>query len=163
MAWIRENILLFWPLAQRGYKAVGRGAIVVDATVTITHPGGVGHPSGYIEQQVIEEMGNEDSQRLVREYQPEKEFITTLLKPQDRVSSYRIRVIPKAVRENLNSQVKPGHGKSGAETPPEPPDQETLMEWEAEGGCEATDGCWVEPDGTCPHGQPSWLLKLGLI
>ena len=32
-----------------------------------------------------------------------------------------------------------------------------------DGGCEATDGCWVEPDGTCEHGQPSWLLALGLI
>ena len=43
------------------------------------------------------------------------------------------------------------------------PDVETLMEWEEEGGCEATDGCWVEPDGTCPHGRKSWLLELGLI
>jgi hypothetical protein len=46
---------------------------------------------------------------------------------------------------------------------PRMPDLATLMEWEAEGGCEATDGCWVEPDGVCPHGQPSWLLALGLI
>jgi len=45
------------------------------------------------------------------------------------------------------------------------PDLETLMEWEAEGGCEAAcpHACWVEPDGTCTHGNPSWLLKLGLI
>lgn len=43
------------------------------------------------------------------------------------------------------------------------PELETLMEWEAEGGCEATDGCWVEPDGVCPHGCRSWLLELGLI
>lgn len=43
------------------------------------------------------------------------------------------------------------------------PDLETLMDWEAEDGCEATDGCWVEPDGTCPHGCKSWLLELGLI
>lgn len=43
------------------------------------------------------------------------------------------------------------------------PDLATLMEWEAEGGCEATDGCWVESDGVCPHGHPSWLLALGLI
>lgn len=27
----------------------------------------------------------------------------------------------------------------------------------------ATDGCSVEPDGVCPHGHPSWLLRLGLI
>ena len=46
----------------------------------------------------------------------------------------------------------------------EPPDFETLMEWMWEdGGCEATDGCWIEPDGVCPHGHPSWLLRLGLI
>jgi hypothetical protein len=43
------------------------------------------------------------------------------------------------------------------------PDLETLLAWEAQGGCEAVDSCWVEPDGTCPHGCPSWLLVLGLI
>lgn len=46
---------------------------------------------------------------------------------------------------------------------PEPPSLETLLAWEDEGGCEATDGCWVEPDGTCPHGCQSWLIELGLI
>lgn len=50
---------------------------------------------------------------------------------------------------------------------PEPttdrPDVETLEEWHFDGGCEATDGCWVEPDGMCPHGHPSWLLRLGYI
>ena len=29
--------------------------------------------------------------------------------------------------------------------------------------CEATDGCIVEHDGTCQHGHPAWLLRLGLI
>jgi hypothetical protein len=43
------------------------------------------------------------------------------------------------------------------------PDLAQLEEWLAEGGAEATDGCWVEPDGTCEHGCPSWLLVLGLI
>jgi hypothetical protein len=28
---------------------------------------------------------------------------------------------------------------------------------------DATDGCSVEPDGTCPHGHPSWLIHLGYI
>jgi hypothetical protein len=27
----------------------------------------------------------------------------------------------------------------------------------------ATDGCDIEPDGTCQHGHPSWFLYLGLI
>ncbi len=46
---------------------------------------------------------------------------------------------------------------------PTPPDIETLMAWEADGGCAAIDGCWVEPDGICPHGSHSWLLELGMI
>jgi hypothetical protein len=46
----------------------------------------------------------------------------------------------------------------------EEPDWETIEEWLwDEAGCEATDGCWCDVDGTCPHGHPSWLLKLGLI
>ncbi|TXM71676.1 hypothetical protein FV226_14285 [Methylobacterium sp. WL12] len=28
---------------------------------------------------------------------------------------------------------------------------------------EATDGCLVEPDGTCVHGHPSWLKRFGVI
>jgi hypothetical protein len=43
------------------------------------------------------------------------------------------------------------------------PPLEQLLEWHEECGCEATDGCWVEPDGRCEHGKPSWLLALGLI
>ena len=51
---------------------------------------------------------------------------------------------------------------------PEPtaaqPDFDDLQEWmDDEGGSEATDGCWVEPDGVCSHGYPSWLLYLGFI
>jgi hypothetical protein len=43
------------------------------------------------------------------------------------------------------------------------PDMETLEEWVCDGEAEATDGCIVEPDGTCEHGHPSWLLYLGFI
>lgn len=46
----------------------------------------------------------------------------------------------------------------------EEPDFDTLEDWMWEdGGCEATDGCWIEPDGVCHHGHPSWLLRLGFI
>jgi hypothetical protein len=41
--------------------------------------------------------------------------------------------------------------------------EELLRQVEEDGGGEATDGCWVEPDGSCQHGKPSWLLVLGLI
>jgi hypothetical protein len=41
--------------------------------------------------------------------------------------------------------------------------EELQRQIDEDGGCEATDGCFVEPDGNCDHGQPSWLLALGLI
>jgi hypothetical protein len=43
------------------------------------------------------------------------------------------------------------------------PDHETLAEWMNDCGCESLDGCWVEPDGHCEHGLPSWLMALGMI
>ena len=44
----------------------------------------------------------------------------------------------------------------------EVPTFETVEEWMIEdGGCDATDGCWVEVDGICPHGFPSWLMYVG--
>ena len=49
-------------------------------------------------------------------------------------------------------------------TPTTPvPDLDTLTYWLWDGVAEATDGCLVEPDGTCPHGHRSWLRELGLI
>lgn len=53
----------------------------------------------------------------------------------------------------------------GQREPGEQPDLTTLMQWmDTDGGCEATDGCWlVEPDSVCEHGHPSWLVELGLI
>jgi hypothetical protein len=43
------------------------------------------------------------------------------------------------------------------------PSKEQIEEWLNEGGCEATDGCWVDPDGRCQHGCSSWLIVLGMI
>jgi hypothetical protein len=72
----------------------------------------------------------------------------------------RIHESMRGAIEKINGMLLPKY--------PEPttdePDLETLEEWMIDdGGCEATDGCWVEPDGTCPHGHPSWFLRLGLI
>lgn len=38
-----------------------------------------------------------------------------------------------------------------------------LEEWTFDSICETPDGCQVEPDGTCAHGYPSWLLIYNLI
>lgn len=43
-----------------------------------------------------------------------------------------------------------------------PPSYARLTTWRKQGGCEALDGCWVEPHGHCEHGHPSWLLHFGM-
>jgi len=91
LAWIAENLFLFWPMAQQGYREFGRGAIVVDTT---SGPAGQGHPFGYFTQEMLERLGDEGTQRLIREYDPSFEFVATLLKTQNRVSSYRLGVNP---------------------------------------------------------------------
>lgn len=132
---------------------------------TICHPtDDSGHPFGYLDQAAIEHSGDEDTLRMVREYDPSWEFVTTLFKPHDRVSSCRLEIALREPRENLGNRIESGQQQEPPTEPTlEPPDLETLMEWEAEGGCEATDGCWVESDGMCSHGHRSWLLELGLI
>jgi hypothetical protein len=119
LAWIGENMHVFWPIAQQGYETLGRGAIVVDTT---SRPTGEGHPFGYFPREVIEEKGDEDTQRLVREYDPPTEFVSVLLKTQERVSSYRLRVIDSEPREHLGSRVEPGRPAGEADPKQEPPD-----------------------------------------
>lgn len=90
LAWIKENLHVFWPVAQQGYEELGRGAIVVDTT---SRPTGEGHPFGYLPQAMVEQQGDDDAQRMVREYDPTWEMVTVLLRPYDRLSIYRVGVV----------------------------------------------------------------------
>jgi len=92
LAWIKENLHVFWPAAQREYEEFGRGAIVVDTT---QRPTGEGHPFGYFPQGMVEQTGDEDAQRMVTEYDPAWEMVTVLLKTDNRVSVYRVGVISR--------------------------------------------------------------------
>jgi hypothetical protein len=162
--WIRENLAVFWTTATAAFEDAGRGAMIID---TMCQPvPGAGHPFVYFSQEQVEEQGNEDTRRMVAEYDPTREFVVVLLKSGDRTSTYRVGLVPPGSQGTRANEVIPGHtGKPAAEQKLDPPDWETLMEWEAEGGCEAAcpHQCWVEPDGVCTHGNPSWLLKMGLI
>jgi hypothetical protein len=89
MAWIGENLHVFWPAAQAAYEEEGRGAIVADTTV---RPTGEGHPFGYFSQQLVIAFGDRDAIRMVAAYDPEWQFVAMLLKPSNRVSTYRIGV-----------------------------------------------------------------------
>jgi hypothetical protein len=93
-----------------------------------------------------------------------------LPKPGERSSTYRVCVIPpelQTIAPGLLASMEADESAPAPAAEPtlEVPDIETLMQGEAEGGCEAAcpHACWVELDGHCTHGNPSWLLKLGLI
>ena len=163
-AWIQENLEVFWTAATLAFKGTGRGAVVVDTTLEPIPS--AGNPFGYFSREQLEEQADEDTKRMAAEYDPTREFVLLLLKSDNRTSTYRVGVPSPDSQEAEAGKVTPGHSNEPPSKPGiEMPDVETLIEWEAEGGCEAAcpHQCWVEPDGVCSHGNPSWLLKLGLI
>ena len=93
MAWINQNLSVFWLAAQLGYATHGRGAIVVDTTV-IAQNGG--NPFEYFDLDRVTASRNVDALRMVSEYEPGSEFVAMLLKALNRVSTYRI-LVPGAV------------------------------------------------------------------
>lgn len=90
MAWVAENLAAFWPAAREQYGRFGRGAIVVDTTLC---PAGRGHPFAYLPQDEVAAHYDSDAGRMVQTYNPELEVVIVLLKPQDRLSAYRIWVL----------------------------------------------------------------------
>jgi hypothetical protein len=164
LGWIAENLDVFSAVASAAFEDEGRGAIVVETTLEPIP--GAGNPFAYFPQEQIEEQDDEDIRRMVAEYDPTQEFVVVLLKRDDHVSTYRVGIVPPQPPEAGVGEGTPSRdGEPAADQELEPPDVETLIAWEAEGGCEAAcpHHCWVEADGTCTHGHPSWLIKLGLI
>jgi hypothetical protein len=76
LAWINENLPIFELAAAVAYEDSGRGAIVADTTAKLRP--GLGFPFGYLTQEQIDEHGDEDTQRMVREYDPEEQFVIVL-------------------------------------------------------------------------------------
>ena len=168
LAWIQENREVFWAVASLAVEDVGRGAIVVDTTLQPIP--GQGHPLAYFSQERIEAQNDKDTRRMVTEYDPATELVLILLKSGERSSTYRVCVIPPEFQAIAPGLIAAGRTDESVPEPVkeptlDPPSIETLIQWETEGGCEAAcpHGCWVDPDGHCPHGNPSWLLEPGLI
>ena len=96
MAWIRDNLDVFWAAASGAYELGGRGAVAVDARQWPS----AGRPPdqiafGYFTQANVDKRDDEDVKRMVREYDPAQELVLVLLKSNDRLSSYRIQVRPR--------------------------------------------------------------------
>jgi hypothetical protein len=93
VTWIQDNLHVFVPAAHQGYADSGRGALVIDTTTLVRHAKGTSHPFMYLPEKAVEEKETLfDALRMVRAYDPVWEFVSVLLKPQNRVSTYRIGV-----------------------------------------------------------------------
>ena len=94
--WIAENLHIFQHTAQTAFESQGRGVIVVDATTQIL---GEGNPFGYISQEAVEQTEDADVQRMTKEYDPAKEFVIVIIKPEDRLSTYRVQPTPRTTKK----------------------------------------------------------------
>jgi len=92
--WIGENLDNFWPFARYACRELGRGAIVVDTTLQPAEEGG--HPFGYLSGDDLAQFNDQDTTRMVMEYDPESEFVILLWKPDDRTSTYRIKPVTRS-------------------------------------------------------------------
>jgi hypothetical protein len=87
MAWIRQNVLFLLPLAVAAFAAFGRGALAADVAAPATEEGLL---LGYLTQDTIETAGNMAMKRIVRTYDPEREFVMVFLKVGNHASTYRV-------------------------------------------------------------------------
>lgn len=87
LAWLSEELPTLWTVAQAGYVAVGRGAVVIDTTEVIED---MGHPLAYFAQDSLSALGDRDAIRIVVTYEPEWQLVAMLLKTDNRVSTYRV-------------------------------------------------------------------------
>ena len=93
LSWVGDNLHVFWPRALALYHQQGRGVLIVDTTLQPVP--NRGHPFAYFPQEIVETGDDEGVKRLLREYEPEREFVVMLLKAEDRVSSYRVCPQPR--------------------------------------------------------------------
>ena len=137
-ACIRGNLEVFWPAATIAYEDAGRGAIVVDTTLEPIP--GAGNPFAYFPQERLKDQADDDTKRILSEYDPTEELVLVLLKSDNHTSTYRVGGILPGPQGTVADKVSPSRNNEPPSQPGiEMPDVETLIEWEADGGCEA--GC----------------------
>jgi hypothetical protein len=99
LKWLRENLHVLYPAALIGHEAKGRGALFVDTLTVIVEDDRAGNPMVYVPQRDIAAKGDKDALRMVRAYDPVREFVTVLLKADDKESVYRIYVPSEASKQ----------------------------------------------------------------
>ena len=84
LAWIKENRTLLWLAATVAGEQVGRGVLVVDLAHQSTNTGST---FGYCTEGELE-IADERLHELLQMYNPQREFIITLQKPDGQINTY---------------------------------------------------------------------------
>ncbi len=82
LGWVDENRDIFWLSATTAFEEIGRGALLVDL---IHEPLEHGHPFSYYAEGELE-IEDEKLKRHLDDYDPGREFIVVLLKPDSRAA-----------------------------------------------------------------------------
>jgi hypothetical protein len=81
--WIEENRDIFWLVATVACELTERGAIVVE----LQEKSRTGYNFSYLTRGEIE-IQDEKLDRLIREYDPHREFVVVLFRPEGQTSMY---------------------------------------------------------------------------
>ena len=81
--WLEENRPFFYTASVVAAEQIGRGALIVDTTTQLPHGG---HPMSYRPEGEIE--ADSALHTLLQQYDPHREFVVTLLKPEGQTSTH---------------------------------------------------------------------------
>ncbi len=90
LAWIERHSSDFWPAAKEQFKANGKGVIVVKKPDSQDETN-VDSSMYYLPEKTVKQAGDERLQRMLNQYDPDKEFVIALMKP-DGLTKFRMQI-----------------------------------------------------------------------
>jgi hypothetical protein len=111
--WIDENRALLWLAATVAFEEIGYGFLVVDLTKKKEDHG---HPFAYYSEDELEPEQDEDGNllRLLKEYDPDREFIVMLWKGEGHRDVYLDKRPPAGWYVDMRTQTR--YGKQWGES-----------------------------------------------
>lgn len=93
ITWIQENLLEFRAVVLEHYALDGEGAVIAD-TLAPPHAHNP-HKMWYLPLEQLLTLDEPEVQALVNKYDPGREMVVVLLKPQNRQRAYRVLLPPE--------------------------------------------------------------------
>ncbi len=95
LIWLDRHLPLFGQIGKSAYSILGRGVVVIDATVRSVWGR---HPLGYLPLADVERNGVQESISLAHGYDPDQEVVVMIVKQQGHANVYRLNATYQSVR-----------------------------------------------------------------